>query len=82
MTAVEAMREVYGFLNDSNVAGAQAAVVAIENEGSVLPSSVFERVLEQAVEAGKLASFYANFCKRAYGEGVYNGIVDSAKAVA
>lgn len=64
MTALEAMEEVNGFLSDGNVAGAQAAVVAIESEGSVLPSSVFERVLRAAVEQKVLLPFYRDFIKR------------------
>ena len=75
MTALEAMNEVNGFLNDGNIAGAQAAVVAIEAEQTVLPSSVFERVLRKAVESGELLPFYADFCKRAYNEEVFVSIV-------
>lgn len=82
MPAIEAMREVYGFLNDGNVVGAQAAVVAIENEGNVLPSCVFERVLKRALATGLLAPFYANFCKRAYGEDAYSEIVAAVGEVA
>lgn len=75
MTALEAMNEVYGFLNEGNVAGAQAAVVTIESEGSVLPSSVFERVLRAARDSYTLLPFYAQFCRSAFGEGVYDRIL-------
>jgi len=82
MTAIEAMNEVNGYLNAGNIAGAQAAVVAIEAEQTVLPSSVFERVLRKAVESGELLPFYADFCKSAYGRDVYEVIEASAHIAA
>jgi hypothetical protein len=81
-SAVEAMGEVYGYLNDGNVAGAQAAVCAIESESSALPSCVFERVLRDAVKAGCLLPFYADFCERAYGRKAFAGMLAGLTAQA
>jgi hypothetical protein len=75
--AVEAMGEVMGYLNEGNVAGAQAAVCAIEADSCTLPSCIFERVLRASVEAGCLLPFYAEFCERSYGRKAYAAMLAS-----
>jgi len=75
VTALEAMDEVNGYLDDGNIAGAQAAVVAIEQEQTVLPSSVFGRVLREALKTDSILPFYSEFCKRVFSADAYNDIV-------
>jgi len=79
---VEAMGEVFGYLNAGDVAGAQAAVCAIESEVSTLPSSIFERVLRDSVKAGCVLPFFADFCERAYGRKTYADMLASMTAKA
>ena len=75
MNAMIAMSRVFGHLTDNNVVAAQQAVLSIEAKGSVLPSSVFERVLRAAVAAGELQPAYATFCVSAYGKAAFTKIV-------
>lgn len=67
MNVVTAMNKVYALLNANDLAGAQDAVMTIEDTHCVLPSSVFEQVLRSAAKAGKLEPSYATWCARAYG---------------
>lgn len=76
MTSIEAMNEVNGFLNDGNIVGAQAAVVAIEANGSVLPSSTFGRVLRAAAEQDAVLPLYRKFCRDMFGSEVYQQILE------
>lgn len=80
MNALEAMNEVYGHLNEGDVASAQRAVCTIESNACVLPSSIFERVLRAAVEADSLLPFYREFCERAYGRATFASMLASMEA--
>lgn len=75
MNAIEAMCEVFGYLETGDFACAQCAVMAIEQEHSVLPSSVFEKVLRAAIAADELLPQYAEWCRNAYGRRAYAEIV-------
>jgi len=77
MTAIEAMHEVYEYLNSGDFAMAQCAVMAHEQETSTLPSSVFERVLRLSIANDQLLPLYATWCKRAFGRAGYASIVRS-----
>lgn len=71
MGAIEAMARVFAHLDDGDAVAAQRAVLGIEARGSVLPSSMFERVLRAAIEQDDLTPEYAHFCRAAYGAKVY-----------
>jgi len=78
VNAMDAMMEVYAYLNDGDFALAQCAVMAIEQEhGATLPSSVFEKVLRLAIANGELTFAYEQWCKRAYGKRAYAEIVSA-----
>jgi hypothetical protein len=67
MTTTEAMNEVSGYLISGEIACAQCAVLAIEGNDSVLPSSVIERVLLRAIQTDNLLPQYREFCERGLG---------------
>lgn len=69
-SSIRAMEVVYGYLLSDRAdryTVAQAAVVALEARGSILPSSVFERVARDAGKAGQLTMQFRNFMSRSYG---------------
>lgn len=77
VNAIEAMAEVYGALDTADYAWAQCTAMEL---WSVLPSSVYEKVLLASVRADALLPQYADFCRRAYGRVVYAEIVAAIAA--
>lgn len=77
MSTVEAMNKVNALLDSGELAAAQTAVLANE---SVLPASVFERVLKAAVASNMLTADYARFCDARFGRGVFANMVWEAVA--
>jgi hypothetical protein len=75
--AIEAMHEVYEYLNSGDFAMAQCAVMARESEAITLPSSVFEKVLRLSIANDQLLPLYASWCERAFGRRSYASIVHS-----
>jgi hypothetical protein len=75
MTPVEAVALVFGLVRIKSWTSAQQAILDIESQGSILPSSVFELVLRHSLLADRLLDEYADFCKRSYGREQYQAII-------
>jgi len=78
MSSVEAMNCVNEHLAAGDVTGAQAIVILIEKQSSILPSSMFERVLRAAVKADCLTDDYSQWCERAYGRRQWPDVLQEA----
>lgn len=82
MDVLEAMEAVTKCLLAQDLIGAQHQVLNIEANGSVLPSSTFERVLKAAVHANCLLPAYREFCERSYGRQQFTDLLLTIKIIA